>query len=141
MNNMPLRRKRKRNIFSGVTELIGCGGLILIFIFMVVIIIPSTIMTDFNDHSYTVTVTDKQRITTMKSKRVVSKYLIYTKVDGKSRTFENTDNWFRLKTNSSDVYGDIEVGKTYIFTVVGYRNGMFSWYENIIKIVPTGGEK
>ena len=35
--------------------------------------------------------------------------------------------------NSSDMYAEIEVGKTYKFEVGGSRNELWSWYPNIYK--------
>lgn len=83
----------------------------------------------FNDHTYTATVTDKERIV----KSDDSYYLIFCKNDQDYYEFKNDDNYLRLKFNSSSVYNQIEVGETYKFTVIGFRIGFFSWYENIIK--------
>ena len=60
------------------------------------------------------------------------KYLVYTKdKNGESQVFEVTDNLLAGRFNSSDVYAEIEVGKTYKFTVGGSRNTFMSWYPNI----------
>jgi hypothetical protein len=69
-------------------------------------------------------VTEKERIITADS----SKYLIFTEAE----VFENTDDFSVLKTNSSDFYARIEKGKTYCFSVVGFRVSFLSWYRNII---------
>lgn len=60
------------------------------------------------------------------------KYLVYTKDEnGESQVFEITDSILAGRFNSSDVYSEIEIGKTYEFTVGGSRNQFMSWYPNI----------
>ena len=59
-----------------------------------------------------------------------SSYLVYAE----DETFECTDSLLRLKFNSSDVYGSLEVGKTYIASVYGWRVPMLSWYRNIVSV-------
>ncbi len=62
-------------------------------------------------------------------------YLIFTYKDGiPYMVFENTDNMFRGKWNSSDFYNRLQVGKKYKFVVIGYRVPFLSMYKNIIKI-------
>lgn len=74
------------------------------------------------------TVTDKG----IKRSGEEDKYLVYTKDEnGESQVFEVTDNLLAGRFNSSDVYAEIEVGKTYKFTVGGSRNTFMSWYPNI----------
>lgn len=82
----------------------------------------------FNDHTYTIEVTDKERVNYDDG----GKYLIYGRTGDDTIVIENTDSLLRGKFNSSDVYAKIEVGKTYEFTVVGYRIPILSNYENII---------
>lgn len=79
----------------------------------------------------TFTVIDKENVVNNNS----SKYLIYTK-DSKDKleVFQNTDNWFAFKVNSSDIYGQIDIGKTYEATVYGKRIRMNSFYRNILNI-------
>lgn len=57
-----------------------------------------------------------------------SKYLIYTK----GEVFEDTDAPHFNKYNSSDVYGELEIGKTYNCQVFGERDPRWSWYRNIV---------
>ena len=81
--------------------------------------------------TYRVTVTDKQRATQGNS----SMYLVFTKdAKGKVRVFKNVDSKFELKWNSSDIQGELEVGKTYDIKAYGIRFGFTSSYENIIKV-------
>lgn len=68
-------------------------------------------------------------------------YLIFTKLeDGKTRVFQNTDSFLEFKWDSSDVYGKLEVGKTYKIKTYGWRMPMFSAYENITDVLPIAEE-
>lgn len=69
------------------------------------------------------TVNDKERV----SYNDVGSYLIYTS----DEVFKNSDDWRVGKFNSSDLYGQLEVGKTYQCKVYGWRVPFLSWYRNI----------
>ena len=58
------------------------------------------------------------------------KYLIFTDKE----VFENVDETLFLKWDSSDVYGNLDIGKKYELKVTGFRVNYFSWYRNIISI-------
>lgn len=80
-----------------------------------------------------ITVTEKERVT----KNSDSKYLVWADLeDGREEVFENTDEWFLGKFNSSDLYGDLEVGQAYCVEVVGWRIPIFSMYRNILRMCP-----
>jgi hypothetical protein len=68
----------------------------------------------------------------VKSERITSgesgKYLVF----GENEVYQTTDSFALRKLRSSDFYRDIEVGKTYRFTVVGWRIPLFSNYRNIV---------
>lgn len=82
----------------------------------------------FVNNSYDVKVTDK----TVKNSNDHSTYLIFTETDdGKVRVFKDTDSVLRGKFNSSDIYGEIKVGKKYHFETYGLRIPFLSRYENI----------
>lgn len=107
---------------------------VIITVIVVALSVIFSVFPSFNDHTYTATVTDKERIVKNQDEEVDSYYLIFCKDDeGNYYEFKNEDNFLRLKFNSSSVYNQLEVGETYQFTVVGFRIGLFSWYENIIK--------
>jgi hypothetical protein len=61
------------------------------------------------------------------------KYLIFTD----NEVLENTDSLWYWKWNSSDFYNKIEAGKTYKFTVYGWRVPFMSWYRNIVEVEQT----
>lgn len=101
---------------------------------VVIAVIAVPVINFTNDHTYTVTITDKERVTTQVAEgQTDSKYLIYGEDEnGKTYVFEDTDTLFRWKFNSSDVFGALKEGETYELTVIGFRVHIFNWYENII---------
>ena len=117
---------RTRNIYNTI---------VLIFMLLIVLFsIIYSVFASFNDHTYIATVTDKQRIVETHNHTITSYYLIFCKDDaGNYYEFKNEDSVLRMKYNSSSVYNQLEIGKKYKFTVVGFRIGLFSSYENIIK--------
>jgi len=78
----------------------------------------------------TVTIKDKERINYEEDGKTFSKYLIYTDQE----VFENIDDWFYLKFDSSDLYGQLDKGSTYKVWITGWRFQIFSTYRNIIFI-------
>lgn len=119
-------------------EIITTAVLAVVFLFASAGLIAATC---FNDTEYTVTVTDKERVVSRSGDNVNSKYLIFCEDENEDTyVFENTDNLFRGKLNSSDYQGKLKVGKTYRLTVVGYRIPLVSAYQNIIKVEETERE-
>lgn len=112
-------------------SLLGCLTAIAL---VVIAVITVPVINFSNDHKYTVTITDKERVITQVAEgQTDSKYLIYSEdKNGKTYVFEDTDTLFRWKFNSSDVYGALKEGETYELTVIGFRVHIFNWYENII---------
>ncbi len=85
--------------------------------------------------SYTVTVTDKERVVKKNGETSSSKYLVFTELqDGQTRVFENTDSFLEMKFNSSDIQGQLQEGGTYEIETYGWRIPMFSMYENIVGV-------
>ena len=115
-------------------SLLGYLTAITAIALVVIAVIAFPVMNFSNDHTYTVTITDKERVTTQVAEgQTDSKYLIYGEdVNGKTYVFEDTDTLFRWKFNSSDVFGALKEGETYELTVIGFRVHIFNWYENII---------
>ena len=82
-------------------------------------------------NTYRVTVTDKQR--TLQGQD--SMYLVFTKeANGKVRVFKNVDSKMELKWNSSDLQGELEIGKTYMVKSYGIRFPFTSSYQNIVSV-------
>lgn len=79
-----------------------------------------------------ITVKDKERVVKSSGDSVSSKYLVY----GDQETFENTDSFLKWKFGSSDIYRDLEAGKSYECQVYGKRVPFLSWYRNIVSCQP-----
>lgn len=85
--------------------------------------VPSAWITYGTMTTVTFEVTSKERVSGDNS----SKYLVFTP----NEVFENTDTWWTLKFNSSDLYGKLVVGSTCEAKVSGFRVPFLSWYRNI----------
>ena len=107
-------------------------GMIIVVIICLLTSCGHTIDRNSNEREVVGTVTEK----TVKKIDTQDKYLIFVKIEGEDeiQVFEITDNWVEGKLNSSTIYGNIKVGKTYTFTIKGSRNEMLSWYPNISKV-------
>ena len=107
-------------------------GVIIIVVICLFTSCGHTIDRNSNKREVIGTVTEK----TVKKIDTQDKYLIFVKIEGEDeiQVFEITDNWVEGKLNSSTIYGNIKVGKTYTFTIKGSRNEMLSWYPNISKV-------
>lgn len=91
-----------------------------------------------NRQEYTVTVTDKMRVTYNYLFWTEHKYLVFTEDEnGVIQVFENTDAPLYGKYNSSDYYAKIKTGETYTFKTAGYRLPYMSIYRNIIGVSET----
>ena len=115
-------------------SLLGYLTAITAIALVVIAVIAFPVMNSSNDRTYTLSSTDKERVTTQVAEgQTDSKYLIYGEDEnGKTYVFEDTDTLFRWKFNSSDVFGALKEGETYELTVIGFRVHIFNWYENII---------
>lgn len=76
----------------------------------------------------TLTVKDKERITTGSGENISSKFIIYAE----GEVFENTDSWLYAKFNSADIQNKLSVGETYKVEVAGWRVPFLSMYRNVI---------
>jgi len=75
-------------------------------------------------------VTDKEVKRVNKNEK--DKYLVFCKTEkNETVVYEITDSWIAGRFDSANLYGSIEVGKKYMFTVAGSRNTFMSWYPNI----------
>ena len=101
---------------------------LILMLIIGVVVYPSMLYQSVE--TVTVTVEEKERITTGSSKNLSHKYLVFTD----SEVFENTDNFFFFKFGSSDLQRDLKEGQSYQVKVAGWRNKVLSWYRNIIEI-------
>lgn len=51
--------------------------------------------------------------------------------------FTVDDNFFLLRFNSADTYGSLGEGETFDLEVIGWRNGFFSWFPNVLSATPS----
>jgi len=101
-------------------------GLLFVIGLVALTLVGELVVVDHVD----ITIDDKD----IKAHSEGSKYLVFT--DGE--VFENTDSWLNGKFDSSDVYNNLDVGKTYHCKVVGWRIQIMSWYRNIITYEEVG---
>ena len=114
----------RRNSGLGLKVLIGIG------IALVILIAIPCCKSYYSEKTYTATVTDKD----IKNYDSSSKFLVFTKTeDGATKVFSMEDTLIKGRWNTADDYAEIEIGKTYTFTVIGWRIPFMSEYENIIE--------
>ncbi len=116
----------KANKQRGDIEIV-LGGIFIVGIILV--LVGSIFLAFYKDaathRNETFTVQKSERIADGRSGR----YLLFTD----KGVYEDTDSLYNGKFNSSDVYAQLIAGKAYTCDVVGWRNGFFSWYPNVIK--------
>lgn len=105
-------------------------------IVMVILMIAYNVMRLNHSEIITIKVTGTERVTETsgsgKDLTVTSKYLVFTE----NETFENTDETFMGKWNSSDFQGKFAKDSTYKVKVIGWRIPITSTYRNIVEIIP-----
>ncbi len=69
-----------------------------------------------------------QEIYVKKTERVEQTYLVYSD----KGVFRNEDSWHYFKFDSSDLYNELEQGKTYQCKSYGVRVGFLSMYPNLV---------
>lgn len=109
------------------------GGIASIIILAVVFgghLLKSTVEATVDNHWETCTVTNMTAGTTSQG---TSHYRIYTEQCG---VLADGDQWLTGKHNSADIYGQIQVGHTYNFHVVGIRNDTLSEFPNVLAVTP-----
>lgn len=80
----------------------------------------------YNESEVTFVINEKERVVDRDGSG--ARYLIWSD----DETFENVDSLIKGKFNSSDLYGQLTVGKKYSCKVYGWRNGFLSMYRNLI---------
>lgn len=104
----------------------GFVGEVIVIVGAIVLMILFAFYPLFTQADVSITVKDKERITQGEN----SRYLVWSE---EGEVYENTDYWLLGKFNSSDLYGELEEGKTYECHVAGLRIPIFSKYRNLIK--------
>ena len=123
-------KKRKKYITDILHRDSGRVQTLLIICFVVFITIVYPITYYSSSEIVTITVKDKERITTGSGERSKGKFLVYAV----GEVFENTDSFIFWKMNSSDVQNELERGESYRIRVAGWRIPFFSSYRNIIEV-------
>lgn len=122
-----LPRRRYLGDRAGVTALVGLAILIV----PVVILISVLAGSYFEREAVTTKVFSKENVCDSTGDGITCTYLIFTDAG----TFQISDAVFgTVRFDSSDVYGRIEEGHTYMITSYGWRLPFFSTYPNIEKI-------
>lgn len=75
-------------------------------------------------------VNDKEHVMYRNGSDLEDKYMVYAE----GEVFENTDDLFYLKFNSSDVQNELKVDSSYTVKVIGWRIPAMSMHRNIISI-------
>ncbi|WNN96025.1 hypothetical protein SEA_HIRKO_75 [Arthrobacter phage Hirko] len=96
------------------------------FVVIAVLCVIGSLVWNGTKQTMTCTVTEKQATA---KKDSGTRYLIYTENCGQ---LEVADSLLNLKFNSADTYGGIKPGQSYTFHTVGWRNGLFSQFPNIL---------
>lgn len=78
----------------------------------------------------TITVTNTERVVKGSGENMESKYMVFTDTE----TFENTDDFWFWKWDSSDVQGELKKDSTFTVKVVGWRVPFLSMYRNVISV-------
>ena len=111
-------------------------NVIVFIVIVIVFMIIFNVMRLNHSEIITIKVTGTERITESsgsgKNLEVTSKYLVFTE----NETFENTDETFMGKWNSSDFQGKFAKDSTYKVKVIGWRIPITSTYRNIVQIIP-----
>lgn len=94
---------------------------------LVIFIIIYNVSYAHSDRVLTCTVNNIDRVSTDSG----SDARVYTENCG---VLQNVDKWVIGKFDSADVQSQIREGKTYRFTVYGWRFGLFSMFPNIDKV-------
>ena len=115
----------------------GCLGLFLLAV--VVIALGAWWFTSYEygtEHHETFTVT---RLDDQSSGSSGHKYLVFGRLpDGTAKVYEDTDAIFHGKMNSSDLFAQLQVGRTYDCDLYGVRSHLFSGYQDLLSCTQVG---
>lgn len=111
-------------------------GILIVFGTVVIgILLIFFLGTEKNLHQFTVEIVGKEAV--VEDKELL--YLIFGIVqsgdrEGEYRTFKIADSVLNGRFRGSELYAQIEVGKVYQVTVVGFRSGILTEFENILEV-------
>lgn len=117
--------KTTTNRQRGNIEAIGC-----LIIFALIAIGWGAFAIAWNGARETRTCTVVEKLATGK-KDGGNNYILITDKCGQLQV---EDSWTNGQFNSTDLYARIQPGTSYTFETVGWRNGLFSQYPNVVKV-------
>lgn len=123
--------RRKRTFGDWLFDNAGVigGAFVALFVVGLIVLIPVSTNAWVNaKHSYQHCVVENKESV---NKDKTHEYRVYTENCG---VFSVSDEAWLGLWNSADTYGKIKIGQTYNFETVGWRNGFFSQFENIVKV-------
>lgn len=103
--------------------------MVALFVIVLLVVSASAVGYLSSRTTETCTVESKERTTHVSDGNSTQQKLVYTTDCG---TFTVDDAWYSGKFNSADTYGMLQKGKRYEFDVMGWRNGFFSMFPNIL---------
>ncbi|MFJ4288009.1 hypothetical protein ACIPY0_20400 [Paenarthrobacter nicotinovorans] len=118
-------RAHDHNERGDVEVVAGIGGIALVILLIAAWIITTAIWVNTPGEA-TCTIQGKESVAKGESGH---EYRVYT---DKCGTFAVHDELWLGRFNAADTYGSIKEGKTYSLETVGWRNGFFSTFPNII---------
>ena len=101
----------------------GLIGFLVVMIFVMIVVGWYVVLVYSSVEYETIKIKDKER-----TER--SGYLIFTQ----NEIFKNGDDLWFMKFDSSDIYNELEVGKTYRVKVNWFRVPFLSYYRNILEL-------
>jgi hypothetical protein len=119
-------RPNERGDMDGLTAMAALALLVLIAI-------------GYGIYAFAWNNTTETKVCTVQEKQATSQkeggtnYILFTKECGQLQV---ADSWFQGNFNSTDLYASIHEGNSYTVKTVGWRNGFFSTYPNVIEATP-----
>lgn len=104
---------------------------VILIVILVICSLVANIFSNATKGSDVITITKEERI----DKGRNHYYLVWGIDENENDVVYKIDDVILLgRWNSSDIYGELKVGKTYSIKYDGIRFGLFSWYKNIYEI-------
>jgi len=103
------------------------GFIALVVLMIIGAIIWASVYTSTNKHDVTFTVNKTESVQDRNGNG--SQYMVYTD----NGVYKNVDSVLNNKFNSADLYNQLQPNHKYKCTAVGYRNGVLSEFENLIR--------